>query len=155
MAKKRSLIEMTEEEQRQFLAEGRHLMIASNGHNGWPHVIAMWYVVIDGLVHFTTYAKSQKVRNLQRDHRITCLLEAGVAYTELRGLVIEGTAEVVDDDPALSLKVIQAVGAKHSGSPLGTAPSEQQQKMATKRAVIRVHPTRVFSWDHRKLGGAY
>ena len=155
MAKKRSLISFTDEEAQAYLEAGHNLMVASNGHNGWPHLIAMWYVLIDGTIHFTTYGKSQKILNLKRDPRVTCMLEGGLQYQELQGLVIEAEADVIDDDPALSLRVIQAVGAKYQGSPLGTASSEQQEKMATKRAVVRIRPLRIFSWDHTKLGGAY
>ncbi len=146
---------MTLEEQAQYLEEGRSLQVASNGPRGYPHLVAMWYVVDDGDIVFTTFAKSQKVLNLQRDPKITCMLESGVGYAELRGLVIEGDALVIVDDADLTAHYMAQVRVKHSGDPTKAVPDEAQLKAATKRAVVRIKPKRVYSWDHSKLGGLY
>ena len=159
MPSRRSQIEMTAEEQKEFLATGWTLQVASIGHQGYPHLVAMWYGMIDGEIHFTTFAKAQKVLNLERDPRITCMLEAGEQYQELRGLVIEGEAEVIQDDPDMVLQVMVAIGSKRAAdggnSDGATMPSDVQRKQATKRAVVRVHSKRVISWDHNKLDGTY
>ena len=159
MPSRRTQIAMTDEEQQAFLEQGWTLEVASNGPRGWPHLVAMWYAMLDGKIHFTTFTKSQKIRNLRRDPKITCLLEAGEAYEELRGLVIEGEAEVIGDDPDLVLRVMAAVGRKRDGGGdgegSGALPSDVQRRQAAKRSVVRVHPVRVYSWDHRKLGGVY
>ena len=155
MPNRRRQIEMTAQEQEDFLSTGWTLQVASVGIQGYPHLVAMWYCIIDGEIHFTTFAKAQKVLNLERDPRITCMLESGEQYQELRGLVIEGTAEVVQGDPELVLRVMAALGTKQASDAAATMPSEVQRMQATKRAVVRVHPKRVISWDHGKLGGAY
>ncbi len=155
MPSQRTAITLTEEEQAKFLEDGWTLQVASIGPSGWPHLAAMWYRVINGLVHFTTYAKSQKILNLKRDPRVTCMLEAGKDYADLQGLVIQGDAEVIDDDPELTLEVMQAVNAKYPNSPMAQAPLEQVRKMATKRATVRIHPKRIYTWDHTKLSGRY
>ncbi len=155
MPSRRAQIQMTDQEQKKFLADGWTLQIASIGPNGWPHLIAMWYAVIDGLIHFTTFTKSQKILNLQRDPRVTCMLEQGDKYEELQGLVIEGEAEVISDDPDLTLRVLQHTGAKYRGSPIDAPLDADRRRLAAKRAVVRVHPKRVYSWDHRKLSGRY
>jgi PPOX class probable F420-dependent enzyme len=145
---------MTDEERESFLAEGWTLQVASIGPQGFPHLVAMWYVIDDGLVTFTTFRKSQKVLNLQRNPKLTVMLEAGKLYNELRGLVIEGTAEIVDDTEETA-RVMSLVGAKYQGIPADTSSRDAQMKIASKRVVIRVRPVDSYSWDHRKLGGRY
>src|SRR5258707_14419616 len=95
--KRRDLIRMPDEEVRAFLEEGRTLQVATIGRDGFPHLVAMWYVLIDGEVAFWTYARSQKVVNLRRDSRLACLVEAGGRYDEPRGGQIKGHGGVYDD----------------------------------------------------------
>jgi PPOX class probable F420-dependent enzyme len=155
MPKRRNQIAMTEEEQAAFLREGHTLQVASIGPHGYPHQVAMWYALIDGVVHFTTYARSQKVENLRRDPKLSVMLEDGTPYAELRGLVIEGVAEIIEGDAELAARVMQMSGSRHPAELPMAPPSEQTLRAVGKRAVIRVNPVRVYSWDHRKLGGAY
>ncbi len=155
MASGRTSITMTEEEVAAFLDRGWTLQVASNGPHGYPHLVAMWYVMIDGVIHFTTYAKSQKAINLKRDPRVTCMLEAGTAYAELQGLVIEGEAEVIDDNAETTLSVMRVVNGKYRRSPMAARSDDELRRAATKRAVVRITPNRHYSWDHGKLGGRY
>ena len=76
MPSRRASIALTPEERDQFLADGWTLQVASLGHKGFPHMVAMWYVLVDGEIVFTTFRKSQKVLNLQRDPKITVMLES-------------------------------------------------------------------------------
>src|SRR5215467_11898834 len=94
---RRDLIRMSNEEIRSFLSEQRTLQIATIDHDGWPHLVAMWYVLINDQLVFWTYAKSQKAINLRRDARLTCLVETGESYSELRGVQIKGLAKIRDD----------------------------------------------------------
>ena len=151
---RRADIAFTQEEQDQFLKDGWTLQVASIGPKGYPHLVAMWYVVIDGVVHFTTFAKSQKILNLRRDPKITVMLESGKAYTELKGLVFEGRAELVED-PAYTAKVMGLVGEKYNGIPVRTDTPEAALKVASKRVTVKVRPDDIYSWDHSKLGGRY
>ncbi len=154
MPSRRSAIALTDAEQEQFLKDGWTLQVASIGPKGFPHLVAMWYVIIDGKVHFTTFAKSQKVLNLRRNPKITCMLESGKGYSELKGLVIEGDAELVEDTP-FTAKVMGMVGEKYNGIPAPTDTPEAALKVASKRVVVRVNPVDIYSWDHSKLGGRY
>src|SRR3954452_10285724 len=88
---------MSEDEITAFLEQNRTMTMATNGPNGVPHLIAMWYGLLDGKVYFETKAKSQKAVNLRRDPRIAVMLEAGDTYDQLRGISIEGTAHLIDD----------------------------------------------------------
>jgi PPOX class probable F420-dependent enzyme len=155
MPSRRSSIALTEEEQKDFLENGGSLQVASIGPNGYPHLVAMWYGVVDGLVHFTTYGKSQKILNLRRNPKISVMLESGRRYAELKGLVIEGTAEIIDD-PETTLRAMQAIGSRYE-SPAGAGPldAEGARRAASKRVTVRIHPVKVYSWDHSKLGGRY
>lgn len=154
MPSRRAEIALTPEEQREFLEHGWTLQVASIGPKGFPHLVAMWYVVIDGKVHFTTYGKSQKVMNLRRNPKLAVMLESGKLYHELKGLVIEGTATIIED-PTFTADVMARVAHKYQGLPIPLERSEDRLRAAAKRVTVRVEPVDVYSWDHAKLGGRY
>lgn len=154
MPSRRTQIALTEEEQQEFLEQGWTLQVASIGPKGYPHLVAMWYVVIDGLIHFTTFAKSQKILNLQRDPKITVMLESGKLYSELKGLVIEGEAEIISDTPQVA-RVMALVAHKYQGLPVPSESPEAAMPLAAKRWIVRIKPVDIYSWDHSKLGGRY
>jgi PPOX class probable F420-dependent enzyme len=157
MPSRRDLIRMSEEELRDFLRSSRTMTISSIGPGGYPHPMPMWFAVDDdGTVRMTTFRKSQKVLNLRRDPRVSLLVESGQQYNELRGVVIYGKAEVVDD-----LEVVKAILRRISGVGNLADPAAQRAadgvigNTAAKRVAILIRPERVVSWDHRKLGGGY
>jgi PPOX class probable F420-dependent enzyme len=154
MASKRSAISMTDDEVRAYLEEQRVLNVATIGPSGHPHLVAMWFAVVDGQVAFWTFGKSQKVLNLRRDPKITCLVESGDTYSQLRGVELVGTARIVDDYD-LVLRIGTAVGAKYSVGAASDASMALAAGQARKRLGIVVDVERVVSWDHTKLGGAY
>ena len=159
MTKRRAEISMTETEQRAFLEEaiaaGVTVTFASIDQNGYPHLVAMWAMLKGGLLHFTGYRKSQKILNLKRNPKITCMLELGDTYDQVRGLVIQGRAEIIED-PELSRELMMVIGgSKDPDHPMGKASDEKVMEVARKRSCVRVHPERIYSWDHRKLGGTY
>ena len=156
---RRDQIRMRPEEQKQFLASARTIIICSIGAGGIPHPMPMWFAVEDdGAVVMTTFTKSQKILNIERDPRVSLLVEDGTVYTELRGVVIYGEAELVRGKEQV-LEILARVSTKSAGG-AGNAPNPEQLRsalMATvpKRTGIRIRPERVVSWDHRKLGGVY
>jgi PPOX class probable F420-dependent enzyme len=148
----RAQIVMTDDEVARFVDQSRTLTMATNGSGGYPHLVAMWYGVIDGKIYFETKMKSQKVKNLLRDPKITCMLEAGVTYDELRGVAIEGTAVIIEDPEhpeywAAAISVFERYNGPYSDE---MRPAVEM--MMHKRVIVRVDPVRVRSWDHRKLG---
>jgi PPOX class probable F420-dependent enzyme len=154
---RRDQIRMTEEEIRDFLAGSQTIIICSIGKDGVPHPMPMWFgVEDDGSVVMTTFRKSQKVRNLERDPRVSLLVEDGNVYDELRGVLIYGTAELIDDTERV-LDILATVSTRNQ--PLDDEAKEGMRqvlaKTAPKRVGIRVKPDRIVSWDHRKLGGTY
>ncbi|SRR5579875_1547846 len=150
---RRSQIKMTEEEIAAFLDEPHTLQVATLDRDGAPHLVAMFYAMIDGAVTFWTYAKSQKAVNLRRDPRLACLVEDGKRYEELRGVLIKGRAEI-SDDPAVVLRVGERLWERYSG-PLDDQARQIVAKQGAKRVAITVRPTTIISWDHHKLGGVY
>jgi PPOX class probable F420-dependent enzyme len=150
---RRDMIRMNDEEIRTFLQEQRTLQVATIDHDGWPHLITMWYVLIDNQIAFWTYAKSQKVVNLRRDARLTCLVETGERYDELRGVQIKGRA-IISDDREIVQRIGEAIWEHITGS-LNENTRRMVEAQAAKRVAVFVEPLEVVSWDHRKLGGGY
>jgi PPOX class probable F420-dependent enzyme len=153
MPSRRDAIKMTDEEIRAFLEAGRDLQVASINADGTPHLVTMWYGMLDGEVAFWTYAKSQKVLNLRRDPRLSVLVATGDRYEQLQGVSIVGRAEIVDD-PGEVLRYGEVVYQRYWG-PLDDTVREGVRAMGSKRVVVRVKPEKILSWDHSKLGGAY
>lgn len=154
MPSRRDLIRMTDDEIRAFLETSRRwLQVATIGRDGTPHLSPMAFTMLDGLIHFAGYRKSQKMADLRRDPRITVLVEDGDQYTRLRGVEIRGRAELIDD-PVLTSLALGKGSAKHFllPDPGDTPPIHPT---AAKRTTVRVHPQRIISWDHTKLGGVY
>ena len=151
---RRDMIRMNDEEIRAFLEEQYTLEVATIDHDGWPHLVAMWYALVDDQVVFWTYAKSQKAVNLRRDPRLTCLVEAGERYDELRGVQIKGRA-ILNNDRATVQRIGEIIYARYSGGALNEETRQMVAAQAPKRALVFVEPVEIVSWDHRKLGGSY
>ncbi len=151
---RRDQIRMTEAELRAFLEEERTLICATNGVRGWPHLMPLWFVVRDADIWAWTYAKSQKVRNLERDPRATLQIEAGVTYDQLRGVMFEATVELhrdTDEVAALGAEIL----ARYAGTGAGIQVDDAIIAQARKRVGLRFLLGPPATWDHRKLGGTY
>lgn len=146
----RSQIEMSHDEIVEYLERSRTATMVTNGPSGHPHAVAMWYAVVDGAIWFETKAKSQKAANLRRDPKITVLIEDGHTYDTLRGVSLEGTAEIIDDPDAL-WSVGVSVWERYNG-PYTEEMKPLVEFMLHKRVAVRVDVSRTRSWDHRKLG---
>jgi PPOX class probable F420-dependent enzyme len=131
------------------LNDGRTIQIASHGRDGYPHLVAMWYAVIDGAICFSTYGTSQKVLNLRRDPHVTAMVELGTTYNELRGVAVKGTAEIIEagtpERDRLELELAKGMGQRYGGG------SSSGRGLSPKRVIIRIVPETTYSWDHRKL----
>jgi PPOX class probable F420-dependent enzyme len=148
---RRRQIRMGEAELAAFLEAQRTVTCATIGPDGRPHLVALWYVPADGRLDCWTYAASQKARNLERDPRATLMTEAGTTYQELRGASLECDAELVRD-PGQVLDIGVALAVRYSGASPTDDLRAALTPQAAKRVGVRFHPTRVSSWDHRKLG---
>jgi PPOX class probable F420-dependent enzyme len=156
VSSRRDQIKLTDDEQRELLQRERVVVVSTLGPRGWPHSMPLWYVPRDGEIWTYTYAKSQKVRNLERDPRATLLVETGHEYAELRGVEIEARAEIHRDLETV-YEVARELTLRYSDdiSSVEGDAKEALEAQARKRVAIRFEPQRLASWDHRKLGGTY
>jgi PPOX class probable F420-dependent enzyme len=145
---------MTPDEVVAFLEEQRTLTCATNGRDGWPHLMPLWYVVRGEELWAWTYAKSQKVRNLERDPRCTVQIEAGLEYGELRGVMIQAECELVRDLDAIA-QIGAELAARYGGAALTEELQEAMRRQAAKRIGLHFVARSCVTWDHRKLGGTY
>jgi len=146
---------MSDAEIHAYLAEQKILNVATIGPSGHPHLVAMWYEVLDGRPTFWTFAKSQKIANLRRDAKMTGLVESGDSYNQLRGVELVGHGRIIDDEAKI-LEIGKAVAVKYNGpNAVSDAALPFIEAQARKRLGVAFHIERTVSWDHTKLGGAY
>ncbi len=151
---RRGQIAMRDEEVAEFLAASRTVTCATISRDGRPHLMPLWYVLRGGELWSWTYAKSQKVRNLERDPRCTLQVEAGREYGELRGVMLECDAVIhreLEDVAALGAEI----AARYGGADLTPELEAAMRAQAAKRVGLQFSERRRVSWDHRKLGGTY
>ena len=153
---RRDQIALSDAELEELLASERVAIVTSLGSRGWPHSMPLWFVAREGEVWIWTYAKSQKVRNLERDPRATVLVETGHEYGELRGAMIEAEAEIRRDfETVLGFAEDLTVRYAEGISSVEGDAKAALESQAPKRVAIRFKAVRTATWDHRKLGGAY
>jgi PPOX class probable F420-dependent enzyme len=153
---RRAEIQLSDGDVSRLLDEERIAIVSSLGPRGWPHSMPMWFVAREGDVWVWTYAKSQKVRNLERDARATVLVETGREYGELRGIMVEAEAEIHRDletvigfAEELTVRYAEGISSVDGDARAGL------EAQAPKRVAIHLRPVRTATWDHRKLGGTY
>lgn len=156
MPSRRDLVEMSAAEVRAYLEGQQRIVLITNGPHGMPHPVPMNYGLDEeGRVLLTSFARSQKVRNLERDPRASLLIESGDRYAELKAVILYAEAEIVRDPE----DVVQLMGRIQAAEPLAgsldAAMSQQVRASIAKRVVLRFTPFRVVSWDHSKLDGKY
>lgn len=149
MAKQRDAITMSEAEILALYDEVKSLNVATLDQSGAPHLTTLWYAPWNGKLVFETYAKAQKTLNLRRDPRIGAIVEAGTVYEELRGVSIQGRAEIIDSEPQLS-ELCEILLRRNTPMPEDML-KHAVAKVAAKRVAVVIHPDKIMSWDHRKL----
>jgi PPOX class probable F420-dependent enzyme len=147
---RRSNIQLSSDEQATFLREHHKAALATIDQNGFPHVVGMNFFVKDGAFYMTSYGKAQKVVNIRRNPKVALMVETGSGYAELRGVMVRGRCEIIDDVEAV--KAAFAHMAQERGA---RGPSPAAAASAPKRVLLKIVPEKVVSWDHTKLGGHY
>jgi PPOX class probable F420-dependent enzyme len=147
---RRAEIAMTSDEVAAFLAEQKTVTCATLGRDGWPHLMPLWYVVRAGELWSWTYAKSQKVRNLERDPRCTLQVEAGTAYDELRGVMLKAEC-VIHREPDVVAALGEEIAVRYGGGALDDGAREYVHRQAAKRVGLQFRPRESATWDHGKL----
>jgi nitroimidazol reductase NimA-like FMN-containing flavoprotein (pyridoxamine 5'-phosphate oxidase superfamily) len=149
------MIAMTAAEVRAYLRSQARLIVVSNGPDGYPHPVPMNFAVDDeDRLLILTFGKSQKVKNFARDPRAGLLVESGLAYHELKSVMIQATAEIIADRAAFDeAKLVFA--DKVQTKVLTEEARAQAEAAMAKRVIIRFTPHKTISWDHGKLQGLY
>lgn len=150
---RRDMIRMTPDEIDSFIESRKSLQVGTIEHDGSVHLSTLWFAVIDSKIVFETYTKSQKIKNLERDDRITVLLEDGLTYDTLRGVMIKGHARLVTAAGEVHPLALAVMRRNQPDLPEELL-NQAAEQMALKRTAVIVEPIRVVSWDHTKLGGA-
>ncbi len=151
MPGKRKSIKFTPEEQEAFLKKNQKCALATLDQHGFPHVVAMNYVYQDGAFYMTSYGKAQKVINIRRNPKVGLMVETGRVYNELQGVLVRGHCEIIEDPSQVGV-AWRRMGAVQGGT--SGVPREASASMP-KRAVLKIVPEKITSWDHSKLGGKY
>ena len=156
MPSRRDLIRMTPAEVHAYLAGQRRIILVTNGADGMPHPVPMNYGLDeDGRILITSFAKAQKVRNLERDPRAALLVESGQTYAELRSVIAYCDAEILSDAAAIASGMARISADARLADSLSTGMSDQVRASIAKRVLLRFTPFRTVSWDHGKLGSVY
>ena len=146
-------IRLTPDEQAAFLRDHRKCALATLDRDGFPHLVAMNFVMRDGACYMTSYGKAQKVVNIRRNPKVAMMVETGSAYAELKGVMARGHCEIVEGEEA----VRETFGwmAEARGAAASTARPATASNSAPKRVVMKIAPDKTVTWDHSKLGGRY
>jgi hypothetical protein len=152
---RRDAIKMSDEEALAFLEEERTVTCATNGRDGFPHLMPLWYVLREGRLWGWTYAKSQKTKNLERDACATLQVEAGLAYEELRGVMLRCDVVIHREVEVIEGIAMELVDRYSGPGPEFDPVREGFRKQAPKRVGLEFVERGRVTWDHRKLGGAY
>jgi nitroimidazol reductase NimA-like FMN-containing flavoprotein (pyridoxamine 5'-phosphate oxidase superfamily) len=142
-------IRLTPDEEAAFLRENKKAALATLDQHGFPHVVAMNFVVRDGAYYMTSYGKAQKVLNIRRNPKVGVMVETGSAYAELKGVMVRGQCELIEEAERVA-EVLSWLGVgRTTERPTGAVRS------APKRVALKIIPTKTTTWDHSKLGGRY
>jgi PPOX class probable F420-dependent enzyme len=152
---RRAQIVMTPEEIASFLGEGKVANFATMGPNGRPHLVPLWYFPRGDGIATWTYRSSQKAKNLARLAQATVLIESGDTYDQLRGVSMECDVELVEGTEKVALLGTELMRRYNPSEQAVTAATQFVRLQAPKRVGLICTPTRIVSWDHRKLGGGY
>jgi len=155
---RREQIRMSRDEVAGFLTEERTVICATNGRDGFPHLMPLWYVVRDGELWAWTFAKSQKARNLERDPRATLQVEAGSEYSDLRGVMLKADVTLHRDTELVAEFGIELF-ARYGGVEAAELDDDTRAMVlaqAPKRVALQFAERARVTWDHRKLAaGVY
>jgi PPOX class probable F420-dependent enzyme len=153
---RRDDIRMDVAEQTAFLDGHPFGVLGTIGPSGCPHLVNIGFTLDgQGAVVMSSFRRAQKVRNVERLPQASLLVEATAPYSEIRGVLISGAAEVVTDREQVAHWYLRT--KNRSARILGpdNLPTIDDEQVMSKRVLIVLSVDNVVSWDHRKLGGIY
>lgn len=131
-----------------FLAAERTCRVATVAADGSPHVTPLWFVWDGSALWLTSVVRSQRWTDLQRDGRVSVVIDGGDGFMELRGVELRGTAAPVGEvprvgDPCAELDAPERLYADKYAN--GSVVHDGRH------AWLRVTPDKIVSWDFRKM----
>jgi nitroimidazol reductase NimA-like FMN-containing flavoprotein (pyridoxamine 5'-phosphate oxidase superfamily) len=149
---RRREVRMSPEEIQAFLRTCTNQMVLVTANpDGSFHAVPMGYGYVDGQIHMKSKSRAQKVANLKRDPRATCLVSAGTQYDELRGVQAVGRMEVVEDRDIVRAVTLDTMRRQDPEFVLDDRGQGLVARLSANYVALRLHPSRMLGWDHRKL----
>ena len=152
---------LTPDEVTEFLETERTLILASVKKSGSPVMHALWFTYLDGAVYFNIHGDSFKYKNIQRDNRVCCMVEAGETYLELRGVMIEGRVVLVEDEDELARVQVasdrkgERIGSGMEEMPAYFSKSRQGRLERRERIMLKVPLDKVRTWNFAQVREYY
>jgi PPOX class probable F420-dependent enzyme len=145
-------VEMSREEACEFIAEAHTAILTTLRRDGSAVPLPLWFAVLDGQIYVRTLAGSAKMRRLRNDPRVAFLVESGLAWAELKAVLISGTGTVVEDEE-LCERIERELNRKYERYQMPQdAPDVTRRHYASQAAYVRIDPdTPPLSWDNRKI----
>ena len=146
----REKVRMNDTEIDEFVEEQKSLQVGTLNSDGSIHLSTLWFAVVDQKIVFETYTSSQKIVNLKRDSRITVLLEDGLEYSNLRGVMIRGTSLLTEESAEVE-RIAREVIKRNQPEVPEEMLDDAAASLALKRTVVAIVPEKTVSWDHGKI----
>jgi PPOX class probable F420-dependent enzyme len=143
---------MKQSEAWSFVRSHYKMVLCTLDSHGFPHAAPVWYVVIDDKIYFRAQPYKKKIKNILKKPEVCAVVEDGDKYTELRGVMVQGLAKVVDTDKVLRKRVFDMLAEKYrSMRDTDRFPTSWQETYGKEhRVVVEFKPTKIVSWDNRK-----
>lgn len=156
MASLRTAIEMTADEQAEFLAGEPFGVLGTIGPQGHPHLVTIGFAVDDaGLVVMTSFRGAQKVVNARRCSEGSILVERAGPYGEIQGVLLSGTVSVAEGATEVARCYWMVKARSDALLDMSDFPPVDDEALISKRVALVLQVDRRSSWDHRKLHGIY
>jgi PPOX class probable F420-dependent enzyme len=125
-----------------FLATKEVVVLSTVQRSGAPLAMPMWFLHTLEALYMISVDGLQKVRNLRRDPRVCVAAESGQRGAAIRGVVIQGYIEFVDD-PEQRRPIIERLLQKYDPD---LARLWGGRAMPSNRVLFRIMPEKVRSW---------
>lgn len=117
------------------------IRIASKTESGWPVVVSLWFLHLDGLLYCATQKSARIVKYLKNDPRCGFeIAEDRPPYCGLRG---QANAEI---DEGKGIEILKKLLVRYLGSVENILAEKLLAKSEQEVAII-LEPKQVFTWD--------
>src|SRR5207253_926707 len=136
-------VRMTDQEVKAFLdAKPGWIVLSTIGRDGYPHSVPLGYFRLGDDIYIGCRAGTQKVKNIERNPKVSLVLESGSTRQDIKGVLIQGHA-TVHTAPETRLR-LSSEAARLRGVAEDALPHEPRPGVV----YIQVEPRRIISWDY-------